>query len=66
MTSSDDTTNAGGAPSDEAAPRGAFSVRLPPALYRELRHHAEQRGTSMNNVIAVENKYAHVFQGSAP
>jgi tetratricopeptide (TPR) repeat protein len=52
MSSRDATSHLGGAASDEAAPRGAFSVRLPPALYRELRHYADQHGTSMNNVIA--------------
>lgn len=52
MSTSDDTNAPGGAASEDQAPRGAFSVRLPPALYRELRHHADQHGTSMNNVIA--------------
>jgi hypothetical protein len=52
MSRSDATTSPAGAATTDDAPRGTFSVRLPPALYRELRDHAEQRGTSMNNVIA--------------
>jgi len=46
-----DTGPATRAQPDEV-PRGAFSVRLPPALYGGLRTRANETGTSMNSLIS--------------